>query len=132
VALGLAYRELSFVKRSDAGRVINIGSVMALKGTPGAIHYATSKMAIVGLTRALANEVAPYGITANCVVPSLVHTETAVRDYGAWSETIVAEQAVKRAQGPNDLTGLLVFLASSESAFMTGQTIVVDGGRVFL
>jgi 3-oxoacyl-[acyl-carrier protein] reductase len=114
------------------GRVINVGSVMALKGTPGALHYVTSKAAIVGFTRGLARELGGYGITVNCVVPSIVRTETAERDFGESFRPIVAEQVVPQTQEPEDLTGLLCFLASPQSRFVTGQTIVADGGRVFL
>jgi NAD(P)-dependent dehydrogenase (short-subunit alcohol dehydrogenase family) len=124
---------LPLLKRAAAGaRVINIGSTMAQKGTPGAIHYVTAKMAVVGFTRGLATELAVHGITANCVVPSLVQTETVERDYGAWFDAVVAEQAVPRRQQPEDLDGLLVFLASPSSEWVTGQTLVASGGRVFL
>jgi 3-oxoacyl-[acyl-carrier protein] reductase len=123
---------LDLLKASDGGRVINIGSVMSLKGTPGAIHYVTSKMAVVGFTRGLARELAPHRITVNCIVPSLVQTKTVEREYASWMEAVVSEQAVPRMQQPDDLGGLLVFLASPASDFVTGQTLVADGGRVFL
>ena len=66
------------------------------------------------------------------IVPSMVGTDTAERDYPGVSDAIVADQAVRRYQQPEDLVGLLVFLASRESAFTTGQTILADGGRIFL
>ena len=105
---------------------------MAHRGGPGNLHYAAAKSSLIGFTRVLARELAPRGITVNLIVPSMVGTETAERDYPGLSDTIVADQAVRRYQQPEDLTGLLVFLASRESGFTTGQTILADGGRSFL
>jgi NAD(P)-dependent dehydrogenase (short-subunit alcohol dehydrogenase family) len=123
---------LPLLKAAGGARVLNIGSVMALKGTPGAIHYVTSKMATVGFTRGLATELAPYGVTVNCIVPSMVDTATVARDYAHWWDDIVADQVVERPQQPDDLAGLLVFLASPTSDWVTGQTLVAAGGRVFI
>jgi NAD(P)-dependent dehydrogenase (short-subunit alcohol dehydrogenase family) len=66
------------------------------------------------------------------IVPSMVGTETAERDYPGISDAIVDDQAIRRYEQPEDLVGLLVFLAARESAFVTGQTILIDGGRTFL
>ena len=123
---------LPLLKAADEARIINIGTVMAYRGIPGMLHYIASKSAVVGLTHGLARELAPHGITVNCIVPSMVQTETADRDYAGAEEAVIAEQAVQRYQQPEDLTGLLVFLASCESGFTTGQTILADGGRIFL
>jgi NAD(P)-dependent dehydrogenase (short-subunit alcohol dehydrogenase family) len=123
---------LALLRAAADARVINIGSVMAYRGAPGSLHYVASKSALIGFTRVLARELAPDGITVNCVVPSMVGTETAERNYPGLSASVVADQAVRRYQQPEDLVGLLVFLASPASAFTTGQTILADGGRVFL
>ena len=123
---------LPLLAAADEARVINIGTIMAHRGASGNLHYAAAKASLIGLTRVLARELAPRGITVNMVVPSMVKTETAERDYPGVSEAIVADQAIKRYQQPEDLTGLLVFLASRESGFVTGQTILADGGRAFL
>jgi 3-oxoacyl-[acyl-carrier protein] reductase len=112
------------------GRIINIGSVMALQGTEGALHYVTAKAATVGFTRGLARELGPDGITANCVVPSAV-LASPDSNYGQWFDDIVNEQVVRRAQKPEDVANIIAFLASPESEFMTGQTVIADGGRVF-
>jgi len=121
---------LPLLKMASQARVINIGTVMTYRGTPGMLHYIASKSALIGLTHALAREIAPHGITVNCVVPSMVQTETAERDYSGAEVAVVAEQAIQRFQQPEDLVGLLVFLASPASGFITGQTILADGGRV--
>jgi 3-oxoacyl-[acyl-carrier protein] reductase len=123
---------LPLLKAAPQARVINIGTVMAYRGIPGMLHYIASKSAVVGFTRSLARELADHGITVNCVSPSMVQTETAERDYGGDEVPVIAEQAIKRYQQPEDLVGLLVFLASEASGFVTGQTILADGGRVFL
>jgi len=123
---------LPLLKAAEDARIINIGTVMTYRGTPGMLHYIASKAAVVGLTHGLARELAPYGITVNCVVPSRVQTETAERDYPGAEEAAIAEQAIKRYQQPEDVVGLLVFLASRESGFTTGQTMLADGGRILL
>jgi len=123
---------LPLLSAADDARVINIGTVMAYRGAPGNLHYTAAKASLIGLTRVLARELSPRGITVNMVVPSMVRTDTAERDYPGASEAVVADQAIPVYQAPEDLTGLLVFLASRESGFITGQTILADGGRAFL
>lgn len=123
---------LPLLEAAHEARVITIGTVMAYRGAPGNLHYVASKSALVGFTRVLARELAPRGITVNCVVPSMVQTETAERDYGGDELLVIPDQAIQRYQQPEDLVGLLVFLASPASAFTTGQTILADGGRAFL
>ena len=123
---------LPLLAAADDARVINIGTIMAHRGAPGNLHYVAAKSSLTGLTRVLARELAPRGITVNMIVPSMVETETAERDYPGVSDAIVADQAVRRYEQPEDLVGLVVFLASRESSMITGQTILVDGGRAFL
>jgi 3-oxoacyl-[acyl-carrier protein] reductase len=123
---------LPLLTAADDARVINIGTVMAYRGAPGNLHYVAAKASLIGFTRVLARELAPRGITVNMVVPSMVETETAEHDYPGISDAIVADQAVPRYQQPEDLVGLLCFLASPASGFTTGQTILADGGRAFL
>jgi NAD(P)-dependent dehydrogenase (short-subunit alcohol dehydrogenase family) len=128
----LCVREgLALLRAAPAGRVINIASNTMERGTPGTLHYVTSKAGLVGFTRALARELAPDGITVNCVVPSLVATDSADAAYAHAIEAVVAAQSIQRRQVPDDLVGLLVFLAGDGSAFVTGQTLNVDGGLVF-
>jgi 3-oxoacyl-[acyl-carrier protein] reductase len=123
---------LPLLAAAEEARVINIGTIFAFRGAPGNLHYAAAKSSLIGFTRVLARELAPRGITVNMVVPSMVGTETAERDYPGFSDEVVADQAIRRYMQPEDLVGVLVFLASRESAFITGQTILVDGGRTFL
>jgi 3-oxoacyl-[acyl-carrier protein] reductase len=123
---------LPLLKAADDARIVNIGTLMTYRGTAGMLHYASSKGALIGFTHSLARELGPHGITVNCIVPSMVRTETAERDYPGAEAVVVPEQAIARVQEPEDLVGLLVFLASPASGFTTGQTILADGGRVLL
>jgi len=113
------------------GRIITVSSVMAQLGLPGALHYVTSKAGVIGFTRALAREVGAEGITVNCVVPGAIRTEVEVADFPD-QETLrqraAARQSVPRRGVPADLTGTFVYLASTDSDFVTGQVINVDGG----
>jgi len=115
------------------GRIINISSSTVQMGRPNFLHYVTSKAAIVGMTRSMARELGADGITVNAVMPGLTDTgiEAAGLTEEIW-ETIVARQCIPRREVPADLTGILVFLASDASSFVTGQTLAVDGGNIHL
>ena len=124
---------LPVMRRQKYGKIINIASGTVFKGTPLLLHYVASKGAVVALTRAVARECGEDGIRCNCIAPGLTMSQ-AVRDNPGYVKAMVeantASRALKREETPEDLTGALVFLASAESDFMTGQTIVVDGGSV--
>ena len=120
------------MKEQGYGKIINIASTVALFGSPFYLHYVTSKAGIIGLTRALAKEVGKYGIRVNAVAPGLTETEGSMESISQERFSELASQTVlKRVAKPEDLIGTILFLASSESDFITGQTIVVDGGHVF-
>jgi NAD(P)-dependent dehydrogenase (short-subunit alcohol dehydrogenase family) len=97
------------------------------------LHYVTSKGAVVAMTRCLARELGQDGIRVNCIAPGLIMSDN-VRANPAWADDLVAgniaTRAIKREAVPEDLLGTVIFLASRDSDFMTGQTIVVDGGSV--
>ena len=118
------------MKEQRSGKIINISSSTAYWGTPSFLHYVASKAALIGMTRSLAREVGEFGICVNAIAPGLVEHEgqTAPK---ALTELQLKARSIKRLQTPEDLLGTLIFLASSDSDFMTGQTIVVDGGSVF-
>ena len=121
------------MRKKQYGKIINIASGTVLKGTPLFLHYVTSKGAIVAMTRCLARELGEDGIRVNTLAPGLVVTE-AVRAHPDWKtatlEFNVAIRAIKREAIPEDMCGTLVYLCSSESDFVTGQMLVVDGGSV--
>ncbi|KOV64015.1 short-chain dehydrogenase [Streptomyces sp. MMG1121] len=110
------------------GRIVNIASDAALYGSPRLAHYIASKGAVIALTRAMARELGPEGITVNAVAPGLTEVEA--------TETVPAERhalyannrAIARPQQPDDLVGMVSFLIGEESRYLTGQVIAVNGG----
>ena len=117
------------MKEQKYGKIINISSSTAYWGTPNFLHYVASKTALIGMTRSLAREVGDYGICVNAIAPGLVEHEGQNAPQ-ALTELQLKARSIKRLQTPEDLLGTLVFLASPDSDFMTGQTIVVDGGSI--
>jgi len=117
------------MKEQKYGKIINISSSTAYWGTPNFLHYVASKAALIGMTRSLAREVGDYGICVNAIAPGLVEHEGQNAPQ-ALTELQLKARSIKRLQTPEDLLGTLVFLASPDSDFMTGQTIVVDGGSI--
>ena len=121
------------MKHAQWGRIINVSSSTVPLGTPMFMHYVTSKSAVIGMTRAMATELGPHSITVNCLLPGL--TDTEVDNPGrtdAMRKKIIDMQCVKRIGRPDDMVGTMLFLASDASEFVTGQSIAVDGGSVFL
>jgi NAD(P)-dependent dehydrogenase (short-subunit alcohol dehydrogenase family) len=118
------------MKKQGYGKIINISSNTVMLGTENFLHYVTSKAALIGLTRALAREVGDSGVRVNAIAPGLVEHEGMELSEEIRRAQLTA-RTLKRAQRPGDLAGALVYLASSDSDFVTGQTLVVDGGRVF-
>jgi NAD(P)-dependent dehydrogenase (short-subunit alcohol dehydrogenase family) len=118
------------MKQQKSGKIINISSSTVYWGTPNFLHYVASKAALIGMTRSLAREVGEFNICVNAIAPGLVEHE-GQNAPKALTELQLKERSIKRLQTPEDLLGTLVFLCSSDSDFMTGQTIVVDGGSVF-
>lgn len=116
------------------GSIVNVSSGTAFKGTPGLIHYVTSKAGVLGFTRSLARELGPYRIRVNCIAPGA--TDSRSRDQqvedGASdrddAEGWTPDRALARREFPRDIVGSALFLLSDMSAFVTGQTLVVDGG----
>jgi NAD(P)-dependent dehydrogenase (short-subunit alcohol dehydrogenase family) len=111
------------------GRIINIASIQFWTKTLCGPHYSSSKGAVIGLTRALADELGKYSITVNAIAPGAIGTETALASpLGPNIQIAASRQAINKMVKPEDLAGTAVFLASEHASFITGQTIVVDGG----
>jgi len=124
------------MRQSGGGSVINVASLAATYGMPFALHYTTSKAAVIGLTRGLARELGRDNIRVNALAPSAVLTEGTAEFFGERQdrglEVIRAGQSIQRTLEPEDLTGTIAWLVSDGSRFVTGQTIAVDGGTVML
>ena len=122
------------MRAQGGGRIGNVASAIVAKGPALLMHYVTSKGAVVAMTRALARELGPDRITVNAVAPGLILSDTvqANPDITAFQEAAIMQaRSLKRDAFPDDVEGTVVFLASDDSAFMSGQTLVVDGGSVF-
>jgi NAD(P)-dependent dehydrogenase (short-subunit alcohol dehydrogenase family) len=122
------------MRAQGGGRIVNVASAIVAKGTAFLLHYVTSKGAVVAMTRALARELGPDGIAVNAIAPGLILSDTVQANPDITSfqlPAIMQARSLKREAFPEDVEGTVVFLASDESAFMSGQTLVVDGGSVF-
>lgn len=116
------------------GAVVTVASGRALQGTPRGAHYAASKAGIVSFTKSLALEMAPHGIRANCLIPGITETAQPLADMTVEQLHAVGKRSIPlgRAGQPEDLTGAVAFLLSEASAFMTGQSIAVNGGAIMI
>jgi NAD(P)-dependent dehydrogenase (short-subunit alcohol dehydrogenase family) len=121
------------MERQKSGKIVNVTSGTVYKGLPGMAHYIASKGAVAALTRALSRELGSSGVCVNSLAPGLTLSSSIMenRDHlDAMREKVIASRALQRDGFPKDLIGALMFLCSSDSDFVTGQTIVVDGGSV--
>ncbi|MDG4782106.1 3-oxoacyl-ACP reductase FabG [Micromonospora sp. WMMD961] len=120
---------LAGMKKGGWGRIVNLTSNSIVTAAPGLSHYMASKMGNIGFSRGLANDLAPFGITVNAVGPTLTLTP-GVREVHPPEtlEAVAQAQAIKRSGQPDDLVGTIAFLTSDDAAFVTGQTIMADGG----
>jgi NAD(P)-dependent dehydrogenase (short-subunit alcohol dehydrogenase family) len=120
------------LREAGGGTIINISSATVMSGSPMWLHYVSSKGAIIAMTRALARELGDDRITVNALAPGFTLTEASLDLIENAAEYGVTRGAIKRAAAPHDMVGAALFLASTHAAFMTGQTLIVDGGRQFL
>jgi NAD(P)-dependent dehydrogenase (short-subunit alcohol dehydrogenase family) len=122
------------MRRNGGGRIVNISSGTPFRGVPFLLHYVTSKGAILAFTRALAKELGRDGVLVNCVAPGFTLSD-GVREHPEVIEALrdvsISARTLQRDQVPEDVVGAVVFLCGPGSAFVTGQTIVIDGGQYF-
>jgi NAD(P)-dependent dehydrogenase (short-subunit alcohol dehydrogenase family) len=124
----------SHMRSRKSGRIINLTSGMAFKGTPLLMHYVASKGAIISMTRALANELGADNILVNAVAPGYVLSEGNLQQkefFEAVRAPSIAGRAIKRDEMPEDVVGPILFLASEDAGFVSGQILAVDGGSVY-
>ncbi len=120
------------MRKAKYGRIVNMSSGAAAIGRPNYLHYIASKSALVGMTRSLARELGPSGITVNAIMPGAVFTEIERETVAPEAKAhIVNGQCIQRAETPEDLLPTILFLSSEAAHFVTGQTIAVDGGSSF-
>jgi NAD(P)-dependent dehydrogenase (short-subunit alcohol dehydrogenase family) len=122
------------MREQGGGRIVNISSGTPFRGVPFLLHYVTSKGAIVTFTRALAKELGGDEILVNCVAPGFTMSQ-GVREHPEVIEALrdvsIAARTLQRDQQPEDVAGAVVFLCGPGAEFITGQTIVIDGGQYF-
>ena len=117
------------MKERQSGKIVNISSGTVFFGSTNLLHYVTSQAGVIGLTRGLARELGEFNINVNAIAPGLTISMDESNDVrSGMNQQRIQARALKRSETPEDLVGTAVFLCSSDSDFMTGQTMVVDGG----
>ena len=118
------------MRERKRGSIVNIASVVAVAGAPRYLHYVAAKGAVLGITKGLAKEVGDHGVRVNAIAPGFVITDATANRTPEWRRMFQDARALKREEFPDDLVGTGLYLLSELSGFVTGQTIVVDGGNV--
>jgi 3-oxoacyl-[acyl-carrier protein] reductase len=126
-----AAREMVRAK-SGYGRIINIASISGVFGNPGQGNYAASKAGMIGMTKSLAREVAPRGITANCIAPGFITTPMTEALNEKQTQEIAKMIPAQRFGTPDEIAAGVVYLASEEAAYITGQTLHINGGMAMV
>lgn len=123
---------VSHMKEQGSGKIVNISSSTVAQGTPNFAHYVTSKAGVIGFTRSVAREMGEYGINVNAIAPGYtlsMDDEDVDDSVKATDQRSINNRALARSEKPEDLVGTVIFLCSSDSDFITGQTMAVDGGN---
>ena len=118
------------MREGRSGSIVNIASVVAVAGQPGYLHYVASKGAVLSMTKGLAKECGPHGVRVNVIAPGFVITDATKNRPVEWQQSFLKARAISREQKPDDLVGTALYLLSDLAGFVSGQTIVVDGGHI--
>lgn len=118
------------MRERGSGSVVNIASVVAVAGQPGYLHYVATKGAVLAMTKGLAKECGAHGVRVNVIAPGFVITDATKNRPVEWQQSFLKARAISREQRPDDLVGTALYLLSDLAGFVSGQTIVVDGGHI--
>ena len=118
------------MRERKCGAIVNIASVVAVAGQAGYLHYVATKGAVLAMTKGLAKECGPFGVRVNVIAPGFVITDATKNRPVAWQQSFLKARAISREQKPEDLVGTALYLMSDLAGFVSGQTIVVDGGHI--
>jgi NAD(P)-dependent dehydrogenase (short-subunit alcohol dehydrogenase family) len=118
------------MRDQKGGSIVNIASVVAVAGQPGYLHYVGSKGAVLAMTKGLAKEVGKWGARCNVIAPGFVITDATKNRPAEWQQSFLKARAISREQRPDDLVGTALYLLSDLASFVSGQTVVVDGGHI--
>jgi NAD(P)-dependent dehydrogenase (short-subunit alcohol dehydrogenase family) len=118
------------MRERKSGAIVNIASVVAVAGQPGYLHYVATKGAVLAMTKGLAKECGPSGVRVNVIAPGFVITDATKNRPIEWQQSFLKARAISREQKPDDLVGTALYLLSDLAAFVSGQTLVVDGGHI--
>lgn len=121
-----------YKRMNDGGSIVNIASATFFSGSPLWMHYVTSKGALVGMTRVMAREAGAKNVTVNAIAPGFTLTEASLAQIDDAASYGVSSRSIKRPSMPEDIVGTALFLASDDAGYITGQTIIVDGGKQFI
>jgi 3-oxoacyl-[acyl-carrier protein] reductase len=126
-------REIAYpMMRRRAGRIINITSIVGVTGNPGQANYCASKAGLIGFTKSLAQEIAPRGVTVNCVAPGFIASAMTDKLNEKQKNAIMGAIPMKKMGAGDDIASAVTYLASDEAGYITGQTIHVNGGMVMI
>ena len=118
------------MRRQGSGSIVNIASVVAVAGQPGYLHYVATKGAVLSMTKGLAKECGAANVRVNVIAPGFVITDATKNRPIEWQQSFLKARAISREQRPDDLVGTALYLLSDLAGFVSGQTIVVDGGHI--
>ncbi len=118
------------MRKQGSGSIVNIASVVAVAGQPGYLHYVATKGAVLSMTKGLAKECGAANVRVNVIAPGFVITDATKNRPIEWQQSFLKARAISREQRPDDLVGTALYLLSDLAGFVSGQTIVVDGGHI--
>ncbi|MFY8104828.1 MAG: SDR family NAD(P)-dependent oxidoreductase [Ramlibacter sp.] len=118
------------MRTQKRGAIVNIASVVAVAGQPGYLHYVATKGAVLSMTKGLAKECGAHNVRVNVIAPGFVLTDATKNRPIEWQQSFLKARAISREQRPDDLVGTALYLLSDLSSFVSGQTVVVDGGHI--